>query len=125
MIRRLIRKMIALSAAYALALTVLLPFLALATMPADAGGSMLAAICRGQQPGSSNESGSPVGHGPVCPCGAACSMAACSAGAPATRAARVFDRTSDAGLTPFPPSHAETATAPERRRPQAARAPPA
>ncbi len=126
MVSRLVRKLVALGAAYALALTVLLPFLALATLPAGAGASALTAICRGQQPGQTGDRSSPIGHGPACPCGAVCAMAACADGraaAPPAEAAVQPARQSEA--VQFPAARHQTASLPERRRPQAARAPPA
>ncbi len=124
MTRRPLRKIIALVTAYALALTVLLPFLALATLPAGAGEFALAAICRGQQPGPAGDNGAPIGHGPACPCSVVCAMAACTGAAAAPAIAAVSERADTVVLATFPAQGGEIISIPERGRPQAARAPP-
>jgi hypothetical protein len=75
--RRLNRKLVALAAAYAVALNIMLPVLA-AILPAPAiGGTGLAVICSAG--GAASERGAPQTPQPPCPCGAACAMPGCAA----------------------------------------------
>jgi hypothetical protein len=75
--RRLDRKLVALAAAYAVALNILLPVLA-AILPASAiGGTGPAVIC--STGGAASDRGAPQQPQPLCPCGAACAMPGCAA----------------------------------------------
>ncbi|HEV3373716.1 MAG TPA: hypothetical protein VG145_14310 [Xanthobacteraceae bacterium] len=78
--RRLDRKLVALAAAYAVALNILLPVLG-AILPAAASGAIgLAPICSAH--GAVSDRGAPAKPQParpepLCPCGAACAMPGC------------------------------------------------
>jgi hypothetical protein len=75
--RRLDRKLVALAAAYAVALNILLPVLG-AVLPAAASGAPgLAALCAAG--GAASDHGTPAKPQPLCPCGAACAMPGCGA----------------------------------------------
>jgi hypothetical protein len=74
--RRLDRKLVALAAAYAVALNILLPVLAAVLPPAAGGGIGLAAMCSA---GGASDRGAPGQPQPLCPCGAACAMPGCGA----------------------------------------------
>jgi hypothetical protein len=76
--RRLDRKLVALAAAYAVALNILLPVVA-AVLPAAAVGGigLAAAICSAG--GAASDRGVPQNPQPLCPCGAACAMPGCAA----------------------------------------------
>jgi hypothetical protein len=86
--RRLDRKLVALAAAYAVALNILLPVLGSVLPPAARSGALgWAALC--SAPGAASHRGAaeqspparpePVGPEPLCPCGAACAMPGCAA----------------------------------------------
>jgi hypothetical protein len=75
--RRLDRKLVALAAAYAVALNILLPILAAVLPAAAVGGIGLAAICSAG--GAASDRGAPQNPQPLCPCGAACAMPGCAA----------------------------------------------
>jgi len=80
--RRLDRKLVALAAAYAVALNILLPVLGAVLPAAASGGIALAALC--STGGAASDHGAPekpqpARPEPVCPCGAACAMPGCGA----------------------------------------------
>jgi hypothetical protein len=75
--RRLDRKLVALAAAYAVALNILLPVLAAILPPAAIGEIGLAAICSAG--GAATGRGAPAKPQPLCPCGGACAMPGCAA----------------------------------------------
>jgi hypothetical protein len=73
--RRLGRKLVALAAAYGVALNILLPVLA-AILPVSAiGAAGLPVICSAG--GGASDRGAPQTPQPLCPCGAACAMPGC------------------------------------------------
>src|SRR5258707_2254888 len=74
--RRLDRKLVALAAAYAVALNILLPVLAAVLPPATVGGIGVAIIC--STSGAATDRGAPEKPQPLCPCGA-CAMPGCAA----------------------------------------------
>jgi hypothetical protein len=83
---RLARRLVALAAAYTVALNTLLPVLAAILPPTAIGEIGLAVICSAGGRGSIPAQGVP-GRGapekpqPLCPCGAACAMPGCAASA--------------------------------------------
>jgi hypothetical protein len=77
--RRLDHKLMALAAAYAVALNFLLPVLGAVLPLAASGGIGLAAMC--SVGGVATDRGTPEKPHPVCPCGAACAMPGCGAAA--------------------------------------------
>ncbi len=78
--RRLARRLVALAAAYAVALNALLPVLAAVVPPTAIGAFGLTVLCSagGAEPGGP-ERGAPARPQPLCPCGAACAMPGCGA----------------------------------------------
>jgi len=76
---RLARRLVALAAAYAVALNTLLPVLAAILPPTAIGETGLAVICSAGGAGSGPERGAPAKPQPLCPCGAACAMPGCGA----------------------------------------------
>jgi hypothetical protein len=82
----LTRRIIALAAAYAVALHALLPAAALAAAEAD----MLAVICAAERTGAPAQNGLPS-HEPLGACGAACTSACASAGLQPDRLAVALD----------------------------------
>jgi DUF2946 family protein len=79
--RRLARRLVALAAAYAVALNTLLPVLA-AILPSAAIGEIgLAVICSAGGTGAASDRGAPAKPQPLCPCGGACAMSGCAAAA--------------------------------------------
>jgi hypothetical protein len=76
--RRLGRRLVALAAAYAVALNTLLPVLTALLPPAATGESGLAVICSAGQAGSASDRSAPAKPQPLCPCGGACTMPGCA-----------------------------------------------
>jgi hypothetical protein len=74
--RRLDRKLVALVAAYAVALNTLLPVLGLIVLPAASGGLGPVVICSGA--GAASDSGAPAKPQPLCPCPGPCAMSGCA-----------------------------------------------
>ena len=74
--RPLGRRLVALAAAYAVALNALLPVLAAISPPAAIG---VAVICSAGGAGSPSDSGVPEKPQPLCPGGGACAMPGCAA----------------------------------------------
>ena len=111
------RRIVALAAAYVLALQALLLPLSLA-----AGGALTQVLCSGQQ--SVGNIQAPIGHDTGCPCAAGCGMqcAMHAAGAPPQSVLALASFGSV--CLPSPPA-VEQAERPTARRPQLARAPPA
>jgi len=77
--RRLDRRLVALAAAYAVALNTLLPVLTAILLPAATVEIGLAVICSAGGAGSASDSGAPEKPQPLCPCGGACAMPGCAA----------------------------------------------
>jgi hypothetical protein len=78
--RRLARRLVALAAAYAVALNTLLPVLAAILPPTAVGAFGLTVLCSaGDAERGGPERGAPAGPQPLCPCGAACAMPGCGA----------------------------------------------
>jgi hypothetical protein len=77
--RRLDRRLVALAAAYAVALNILLPALTAILPPVAIGEISLAAICSGG--GAASDPGAPAKPQPLCPGGGACTMPGCAAAA--------------------------------------------
>jgi hypothetical protein len=75
---RLARRLVALAAAYAVALNTLLPALTVIASPATAGPLGLAVICSGAA-GPAADRGVPEKPQPLCPCCGACAMPGCAA----------------------------------------------
>jgi hypothetical protein len=80
--RRLARRLVALAAAYAVALNTLLPVLAAVLPPTGVGEVGLTVLCTaaGAPERGGPERGAPRPQ-PLCPCGAACAMPGCGAAA--------------------------------------------
>jgi hypothetical protein len=78
--RRLDRRLVALAAAYAVALNTLLPVLTFMLLPAASSALGAAVICSAAA-GSASEGGAPEKPRPPCPCPGACAMASCAASA--------------------------------------------
>jgi hypothetical protein len=76
--RRLDRRLVALAAAYAVALNMLLPVLTLMLLPAASGTLGAAVICSAAA-GSASQGGAPEKPRPPCPCPGACAMSGCAA----------------------------------------------
>src|ERR1700722_10547752 len=73
--RRLARRLVALAAAYAVALNTLLPVLAAILPPTAVGEVGLTGLCPAGAPErGAPEKGAPARPQPLCPCGAACAM---------------------------------------------------
>jgi hypothetical protein len=72
--RRLDRKLVALVAAYAVALNILLPVLGV-VLPVASGAPGFAVLCASQ--GAASDRGAPQKPEPLCPCGASCAMPGC------------------------------------------------
>jgi hypothetical protein len=105
--RRLDRKLVALAAAYAVALNILVPVLA-AFLPATAiGGIGVAVICSAG--GAASDRGAPQKPQPLCPCGAACAMPGCAATALADGTAAGTSAVL-ASIGPVEPGHGGAAT---------------
>jgi hypothetical protein len=79
--RRLGRRLVALAAAYAVALNTLVPVLTALLPPAAMGKIGLAVICSAGGAGSPSDRDSPAKPQPLCPCGGACAMPGCVAAA--------------------------------------------
>jgi hypothetical protein len=84
--RRLDRRLVALAAAYAVALNMMLPVLTLILLPAASSGLGPAVICSATgagaaRAGSASDSGAPEKPRPLCPCPGACAMSGCAAAA--------------------------------------------
>jgi hypothetical protein len=77
--RRLARRLVALAAAYAVALNALLPALTAILPPAAIGEIGLAVVCSAGGAGSASDSGAPETPHPLCPCSGACAMPGCAA----------------------------------------------
>ena len=78
--RRLARRLVALAAAYAVALNTLLPVLAAILPPTAVGEVGLTVVCSAGAPERGGpEQGAPARPQPLCPCGAACAMPGCGA----------------------------------------------
>jgi hypothetical protein len=81
--RRLDRTLVALVAAYAVALNTLLPVLGLILLPAASGGLGPVVICSGAgagaaRAGAASDSGAPEKPQPFCPCPGPCAMSGCA-----------------------------------------------
>jgi hypothetical protein len=80
--RRLARRLVALAAAYAVALNTLVPVLAAILPPPAIGAVGLTVLCSaGSAERGGPEPGAPARPQPLCPCGAACAMPGCGASA--------------------------------------------
>jgi hypothetical protein len=77
--RRLDRRLVALAAAYAVALNTLLPVFTAILLPAASGEIGRAVICFAVGPGSAPDNSAPEKPQPPCPCSAACAMPGCAA----------------------------------------------
>jgi hypothetical protein len=78
--RRLARRLVALAAAYAVALNTLLPVLASILPPTAVGEVGLTVLCTaGAAERGGPERGAPARPQPLCPCGSACAMPGCGA----------------------------------------------
>jgi hypothetical protein len=77
--RRLDRRLVALAAAYAVALNTLLPVFTAILLPAASGEIGQAVICSAGGPGPAADGSAPEKPQPLCPCGAACAMPGCAA----------------------------------------------
>lgn len=77
--RRLARKLVALAAAYAVALNILLPVLAALLPPTAIGEIGFATICSAA--GATGDPSAPQKPQPLCPCVGACAMPGCAASA--------------------------------------------
>jgi hypothetical protein len=80
--RRLDRRLVALAAAYAVALNMMLPVLTLVPLPVAGGTLGVAVICAAagaNHAGSASDSSTPEQPRPPCPCPGACAMAGCAA----------------------------------------------
>jgi hypothetical protein len=73
------RKLVALAAAYAVALNLVLPLLSIFAPAADAGALGLSEICGNSHSGPGSGADFPNRHGPICPFGMACSASDCGA----------------------------------------------
>jgi hypothetical protein len=78
---RLARRLLALAAAYAVALNALLPVVAAILPPTAIGEIGVAVICSGNPVRGVPGPGAPEKPQPLCPCGAACAMPGCAASA--------------------------------------------
>jgi hypothetical protein len=77
--RRLDRRLVALAAAYAVALNTLLPVFTAILLPPASGKIVPAVICSAVGPGSAPDNSAPEKPQPPCPCNAACAMPGCAA----------------------------------------------
>jgi hypothetical protein len=77
--RKLDRRLVALAAAYAVALNTLLPVLAAILPPAAIGEIGLAVICSTGGAGAASDRGAPAKPQPLCPCSGPCAMPGCAA----------------------------------------------
>jgi hypothetical protein len=77
--RRLDRRLVALAAAYAVALNTLLPVFTAILLPAAGSESGPAVICSAVRPDSAADNSAPEKPQPPCPCSAACAMPSCAA----------------------------------------------
>jgi hypothetical protein len=101
--RRLDRRLVALAAAYAVALNILLPVLAAILPPAASGEIGSGAICSAG--GAASDRGAPARPQPLCPCGAACVMPGCAATALPDCAPPLGTRAALASIGLVGPSH--------------------
>ena len=76
--RRLARRLVALAAAYAVALNTLLPVLGALLLPAAIGDVGVAVVCSGGGASAAGDQGAPERPHPLCPCGGACAMPGCA-----------------------------------------------
>jgi hypothetical protein len=77
--RGLDRRLVALAAAYAVALNTLLAVFTAILPPAASGEIGPAVICSAGGPGWASDSGAPDQPQPLCPCSGACAMPGCAA----------------------------------------------
>jgi hypothetical protein len=77
--RRLDRRLVALAAAYAVALNTLLPVFTAILLPAASGEIGAAVTCSAGGSGSAADNSAPEKPQPPCPCSAACAMSGCAA----------------------------------------------
>jgi hypothetical protein len=77
--RRFDHRLVALAAAYAVALNTLLPVFTGILLPAASGEIGPAVICSAGGPGSAADGSAPEKPQPLCPCSAACAVPGCAA----------------------------------------------